>query len=257
MKASLKKYALLSVLLSVNAVANTELLLEGEFSKNSSDEARFTFLQYEHTRSLVSDSLNSDLSTCSVYLEMDRNRFRVNALRELKAENHSHYRDRAYCSYIMTHPKSLNVSIETVNSWVENNHKEIEYLNSHAVTLENIIFAIADRGSHLRLCKALNDYSITYKMDFGVERSGAKEFYNKECLDFFNDPVQKKIMAYSAEIAKLTAFEDREKRRELLEKEHCARKLFKIQNEELHPHALKNLKSRYEKKCENLIGLTF
>jgi hypothetical protein len=204
MKASLKKYALLSALLSVNAVANTELLLEGEFSKNASDEARFLFLQYEHTRNLATNNFNSDLSTCSIYLEMDRNRFRVNALRELKAENHSHYRDRAYCSYIMTHPKSLSVSIETVNSWVENNEKEIEYLNSHAVTLENIIFAIADRGSHPRLCEALNDYSITYKMDFGVERSGAKEFYNNECLENKAEEKTIKITGYSSNNVKYT-----------------------------------------------------
>lgn len=104
----------------------------------------------------------------------------------------------------MTHPKSLNVSIETVNSWVENNHKEIEYLNSHAVTLENVIFAIADRGSHPRLCQALNDYIITYKMDFGVERSGAKEFYNNECIE--NKPKEKsiKITGYSSNNVKYT-----------------------------------------------------
>lgn len=175
---SLLKIASISALLSFNAFANTDLLIEGEFSKDASDEARYLFLEYQYERSSYSSSYESD---CYALLGIYENRLTSVEFQELKENNYNQYRDRNLCAYIIEHKGKDKQNIQSINNWINVNSFYIEYINSNAKILDDIILVSKENGFSPKRCKLIEYYSTVYKNEMNKSNQYALDILKEKC----------------------------------------------------------------------------
>lgn len=175
---SLSKTIAISVLLSANAIANPQLLIEGEFDKNPSKEARFAFLQYEYAKESRTQYGNSE---CHILLGMDANRVSPEQLEILKTKEPSKYRDRSYCAFFKANDDYISKNLKQAENWIKNNELSVIYHNSQASILDNIVNAGLSRGFNNRLCKSMHEYMPVFENQLGYKNQVAAELYKTEC----------------------------------------------------------------------------
>lgn len=175
---SLLKIASISALLSFNTFANTDLLIEGEFSKEASDEARYSFLEYQYERSSYVSSYNSD---CYALLGIYENRLTPIEFQELKKNNYKQYRDRNFCAYIIEHKDKDKQNIQSVNNWIDVNSFYIEYINSNAKILDDIILISKENGFTQKRCKLIDHYLTVYTKEMNKSNQYAVDILKENC----------------------------------------------------------------------------
>lgn len=180
---SLSKIIMLSALFSASALASPQIIIDGEFSENPNDEARFSFLQYETAKTNKTPHIYSE-STCEILLELDANRISVAEFEKQQQDLVPEYRDRTFCAFIKTHDDFLSYDVDDAKKWMVSNLDKIRYLNIESSILDNVINAGVERGFDERLCKSMSHFMDVYIKEMKTEKVGAQELYNKECLDF-------------------------------------------------------------------------
>lgn len=180
---SLSKIIMLSVAFSASVLASPQLIIDGEFSENPSDEARFSFLQYEKAKANKTPHIYS-VSTCEILLELDANRISVEEFEKQKQNLVPEYRDRTFCAFIKKHDDFLSYNVDDAKKWMTSNIDQIRYLSIESSILDNVINAGVERGFDERLCKSMSHFMDVYIKEMKTEKIGAQGLYNKECLDF-------------------------------------------------------------------------